>query len=175
MDIVGAKAKVRVLERLPIAAELEHGATIGIEVRVAAGDGVDQHRLARGEVENSGAGRFEHWVAELIDGRRPLFTRPAGEEVQAVHRRPVGAGAELGQRAEVRKPVDLGIAVERQIAERAEIRLRREIGRSTLTPRAAGAAERSRSDAPSGSRSLSRCIVLAAERDAWRWRCRPEA
>ena len=46
---------------------------------------------------------------------------PAGDEVEAVDRRPVRARADRRQRAEIRQLVDLGIGVEREVAERAEI------------------------------------------------------
>ena len=121
VDIIGAQAKVGLLKRLPVAAELPHIAAIGLKVRIAAGDRVDQHRLARGEVEDARAGRIEHRIAELVDGRRPFLAREAGQQVQPVDRRPVGPGAELGQRAEIGQLIDLRIGVEGQVAERAEL------------------------------------------------------
>src|SRR6185369_18095034 len=60
-------------------------------------------------------------VAELVDGRRAFLPSPAGDEVEALDRGPVGARADRRQSPEIRQLVDFGIGVERQIAERAEV------------------------------------------------------
>ena len=121
MDIVGAQPQMGIGEWLPVGAELPHIALVGEEVGVAAGDGGREHRLAGREIEDARARRLEHGIAELVDGRRAFLARPAGDEIQAVDRRPVGAGAERRQRAEIRQLVDLRIGVEGQVAERAEV------------------------------------------------------
>jgi len=60
-------------------------------------------------------------VAELLDGRGALLAGPAGNQVQPVERRPIGAGADGRQSAEIGQLVDFGIGVQGEIAERAEV------------------------------------------------------
>ena len=73
MDVIGAKPKVRFLERLPVAAELEDVAPVRLQVGIAAGDRGNEHGLAGGEIENPRAGRVQHRIAELVDRRRALL------------------------------------------------------------------------------------------------------
>ena len=84
MDEVGAQAKVGLGEGLPVAAQLPDVAAVGLEIGIAAGDRVDQHRLAGREVEDARVGRVENRVAELVDRRRPFLASPAGDEAEAV-------------------------------------------------------------------------------------------
>ena len=108
------------------------------------------------------AGRFEHRVAELVDGRRAFFAGPAGDEVEPVDRRPVGARAERGQRAEVGQLIDLGIGVEGQIAERAEVAVAARNRQVEVDRRLARRPRRAKwtCDAGAVERLLSRCTVL---------------
>src|SRR6476661_9420806 len=43
VHVFGAESQVRVRKRLPIAAQLHHTPSVGIEASVAAGDGVDEY------------------------------------------------------------------------------------------------------------------------------------
>ena len=124
VDIVRAQTQVGLGERLPVAAELDHVAAVGLEVRIAAGDCVDEHGLPGREVEDARIGRIENRIAKLVDGRRAFLAGPAGDEIDPVDRREVRARADRRQRAEVRQLIDLGIGIEREVAERAEAAVR---------------------------------------------------
>src|SRR3954465_10906717 len=121
MDIIGAQAKVGVLPWLPIGAELPDIAAIGLQVWVAAGDRVHEHSLTRREVEDPCVRRIKHRIAELMDGRSALLASPAGDETEALDRREIGSRANRRQRAEVRQLIDLGVRIQRQVAERTEV------------------------------------------------------
>ena len=72
-------------------------------------------------LENARAGRFQDWVAQLLDRRRALLAGPAGDQIEPLDWRPVEPRSERRQSAEVGQLLDLAVGVQGQIAERVEI------------------------------------------------------
>ena len=106
-------------------------------------------------------------IAELADRRQRLpRDLQLAMRFSRVRRRPVCARADLGQRAEVRKLVDLGIGVQREVAERASRARDAEMGKSKLIA-ALPAVRLSEFGVmtPAAPRSVSRFTVLAPTRN----------
>ena len=121
MDIFRAQIEVGLLERLPVAAYLQHVPAVGEQIGIAAGNRGDFHCLASREVKDTCIGGFKDRIAELLYAWRSLFPGPAGDKIEPLDGRPVRPCADRRQRAEVRQLVDCRVRIERQVAQCAEV------------------------------------------------------
>ena len=115
---VGAQPQVELFRGLPIAAELEDGAAVGVEGGVAAGQRGDGDALPVDRVEEVDVGGLDQRIAELLEAGRAFFAREAGEQVEPRGGGPVEPRAIVDERAEVAQLRDLGVGVGGQPADR---------------------------------------------------------
>ena len=116
--VIGVESQIVLAERLQGQAELEDPPIVGGERGIAAVDPADLDRLAANEIEHPHIGRDQHRIAELLHRRRAVLVGDRGDEVELLDRRPVEPGAERAQRAEIGEMLDLGVEVDRKVAER---------------------------------------------------------